>query len=129
MASSPDGIVWTKHGRDLISSRLGEDECQASPEVFFLHGKYHMLFSFRHALDFKNRERGYRIGYASSEDMVNWNRDDTRAGIDVSKEGWDSEMVSYPHLLELDGKAYLFYQGNQIGRFGFGVAKLESYQP
>ena len=52
-------------------------------------------------------------------------RDDAHAGLDVSDEGWDSEMVSYPHLFELDGRVHMLYLGNQVGRGGFGLATLE----
>ena len=125
MASSGDGINWTKHNRDLIRRRLESDECQASPDVFFCNGRYHMFFCYRYGLNYRNRERGYRIGYAFSDDMVDWIRDDTKAGIDISPEGWDSEMISYPHVFELDGDIYMMYLGNQVGRFGFGLARLD----
>jgi hypothetical protein len=45
----------------------------------------------------------------------------------VSETGWDAESVSYPHIFELDGKLLMFYQGNEIGKYGFGLAELESY--
>ena len=125
MASSPDGINWTKLNKDIISDRLGVDEAQASPDVIFSHGRYHMFFSYRQASDFRrNKDRSYRIGYAFSDDLFNWTRDDSRIGIDVSEEGWDSEMVAYPNILELDGVVYLLYLGNQVGRYGFGAARL-----
>ena len=44
----------------------------------------------------------------------------------ISDSGWDSEMVNYPHVFELDGKSYMLYQGNGMGRAGFGLAVLES---
>jgi hypothetical protein len=125
MATSQDGVTWMKHGRDLINSRIEEDEAQASPDVFFASGKYHMFFCYRYSAHFRGRQNGYRIGYASSTNLVDWVRDDERAGIDVSSEGWDSEMVSYPHVFELDGATYLAYLGNQVGRHGFGLAVLE----
>lgn len=125
MASSHDGIDWRRANADLIPVRLEEDECQASPDVFYSHGRYHMFFAYRYSLDYRNGERGYRIGYAFSDDLQTWTRDDSRAGIDVSAEGWDSEMVSYPHVFELDGRVYMMYLGNQVGRFGFGLAELE----
>ena len=124
MASSTDGISWTKHDRDLIDRRLESDECQASPDVYFCNGRYHMFFCYRYGVDYRNSERGYRIGYAVSDDMFNWVRDDAKAGIDVSPEGWDSEMISYPHVFDLDGNIYMMYLGNQVGRFGFGLARL-----
>ena len=108
--------------RDLIESRLELDEAQASPDVFHADGKYHMFFCYRRSSDFRNRANGYRIGYASSPNLVDWTRDDAKAGIDVSDEGWDAEMISYPHVFELDGKTYLAYLGDQVGRFGFGLA-------
>jgi sucrose-6-phosphate hydrolase SacC (GH32 family) len=126
MASSVDGIHWKKLNKDIIPDKLGEDEAQASPDVFFSRGRYHMFFCYRQASDYRrNKERTYRIGYAFSNDLLNWTRDDARVGIDVSDEGWDSEMLAYPHILELDGTVYLLYLGNQVGRFGFGAARLD----
>jgi len=125
MATSDDGINWKKADKDLIESKLEENEAQASPDVFFHNNKYHMFFCYRYGLDFRGKEKGYRIGYAVSDDLVTWHRDDTKAGIDVSEEGWDSEMISYPHVFELDNKIYMFYLGNQVGKHGFGLAQLE----
>ena len=124
MAFSDDGIAWRRHDRELIPPRLEPDECQASPDVFEANGKFHMFFCYRYSLDFRNRERGYRIGYASSTDLEHWERDDAKAGLDVAPEGWDSEMVSYPHVFALDGATYMMYLGNQVGRTGFGLARL-----
>jgi hypothetical protein len=125
MATSFDGINWTKINKDLIESKLEEDEAQASPDVFFCNGKYHMFFCYRYSQNFRGKENGYRIGYAYSVDLINWIRDDSKAGIDVSVEDWDSEMISYPHVFELDGNTYLAYLGNQVGRHGFGLAVLD----
>lgn len=125
MAHSKDGLNWIKADKDLIESKLEENEAQASPDVFFHNNKYHMFFCYRYGLGFRGKEKGYRIGYASSSDLINWERDDSKAGIDVSEEGWDSEMISYPHVFELDGKIYMLYLGNQVGKEGFGLAELE----
>lgn len=125
MATSADGIHWQKLGRDLVQSRIEVDEAQASPDVFYANGKYHMFFCYRYSSHYRGKQNGYRIGYASSVDMVNWVRDDDKAGIGVSEHGWDAEMISYPHVFELDGKVYMAYLGDQVGRFGFGLAKLE----
>lgn len=125
LATSEDGIHWTKTNRDLIPSRIEEDEAQASPDVFFANGKFHMFFCYRYSSDFRSKQRGYRIGYASSIDLIDWKRDDSKAGIDVSEDGWDAQMVSYPHVFELDGKVYMAYLGDQVGRYGFGFAALE----
>ncbi len=125
MATSHDGITWVKANRDLVDSRIEPDEAQASPDVFYANGKYHMFFCYRYSADYRCKERGYRIGYASSTNLQEWVRDDSRAGIDVAEQGWDAEMISYPHVFELDGKVYMAYLGNQVGRDGFGLAVLE----
>ena len=124
MATSLDGVTWEKQNRDLITNRLEDDEAQASPDVFFSCGRYHMFFCYRRSTDYRCREGGYRIGYAYSSDLLNWSRDDAKAGIDVSDSGWDAEMVSYPHVFSLDGSIYMLYLGTQVGRHGFGAARL-----
>lgn len=126
MASSSDGLHWTKHGKDLLEDRLGENECQACADVMLQNGRYHMFFSYRESQDYKGKDGGYRIGYAWSDDMLAWHRCDDQAGLTVSDHGWDSEMVSYPHLFDLDGQTYMLYQGNEMGRSGMGLAQLSN---
>ncbi|MEM9670721.1 MAG: glycosylase [Pseudomonadota bacterium] len=127
MASSPDGVTWTKLNKDLIETVIEDDEAQASPDVFWADGRYHMFFCYRYSENYRSHENGYRIGYASSDDLRTWTRDDARVGITVSPTGWDSEMVSYPHVFRLDGRVYMAYLGNGVGREGFGLARLTSH--
>ena len=85
-----------------------------------------MFFCFRQSYDFRqNRDRGYRIGHAFSDDLVNWIRDDENPAFDVTKGDWDSDMQCYPHVFEFGGSIYLLYNGNEFGRYGFGLAVLE----
>lgn len=127
MAKSVDGFIWSRENRDIIVDRLGENEWQASPDVFFKNGKYHMFFCYMLSPDFRKDTRlSYRIGYAYSYDLLNWVRDDSKAGIDVSSEpDFDNEMLAYPHVFELDDKIYMMYLGNQVGKYGFGLAELQ----
>ena len=123
-AISPDGVDWLRDGKEIIPAVL-EHECQALPTVFFRNGKYHMYFCYRNAFDFRsNADNAYRLGYATSADMQDWQRDDDHAGIDVTPGVWDGDMMCYPHVFECDGSMYLLYNGNQFGKFGFGIAKL-----
>lgn len=125
-AMSDDGVNWKKEGKQLLPDKLDENECQALPTVIYDNKRYHMMFCYRQATCFRNnKDRSYRIGYAYSDDLVNWIRDDENAGIDVSEEGWDTDMLCYPHLFHCDNKAYLLYNGNEFGRLGFGIAVLE----
>lgn len=125
MAISTDGFNWEKIGRDLIPDSMGPHECQACPDVFYREGKYHMLFSYRDIENYKVKEGGYRIGYASSTDCINWIRDDSFTHIELSAFGWDSEMINYPHVFEASDQIYMLYQGNAMGREGIGLAVLK----
>lgn len=125
-ATSTDGTRWQRDATPIVADRLGEDECQALPTVFACDGRWHMYFCYRYATDFRaNSSRGYRLGYAYSDNLQTWTRDDASAGIDVSASGWDSEMQCYPHAFWCGDHAYLLYNGNAFGRSGFGVARLE----
>lgn len=125
-ALSTDGLAWTRDAITIIPDRIGHDECQALPTVFECDGRWHMYFCYRYATDFRaNPARGYRLGYAYSDDLRRWTRDDAAAGIDVSASGWDSEMQCYPHVFWCGEHAYLLYNGNGFGRGGFGTARLE----
>ncbi len=126
-ATSADGIHWNKQdGKTIIPDLIGEDECQALPTIIKISSQYHMFFCYRYASDFrKNSERSYRIGHAVSSDLNTWTRDDTALSIGPSDEGWDSEMLCYPNVFSVDEDIYLPYNGNEFGKHGFGIAKLE----
>lgn len=124
MATSEDGVQWERDGIAILDNVLGADECQAGPDVFYFDGRYHMYFSYRYGLDFRGNDRGYRIGYAYSYDLFHWTRDDENSGIGLSEDGWDSTDMHYPHVFELDGKMYMLYNGNEFGKYGFGLAEL-----
>jgi predicted GH43/DUF377 family glycosyl hydrolase len=125
MAISDNGLNWVKYNQDLIPDSWGEYESQASPGVFWANDKYHMFFDGWVPTSFR-QTKIRKIGYAYSRDLVNWIRDDSKAGIDISeRDSFDNEMVAYPHVFELDGKIYMLYLGNEVGRYGFGLAELE----
>ena len=129
-AISKDGFEWSKNeGVQIIEDFLDEQECQALPTVIEKNGIYHMVFCYRYSSDFrKNKNRGYKLGYAYSNDLKKWNRNDSFLNLPFSEDDWDAEMMCYPHLFEMDKDIYLLYNGNQFGKFGFGAAKLLSIQ-
>lgn len=122
-AHSQDGVHWKLNHTQSLSP-VGKKECQSSASVIELNGLYHMFFSYRDVLGTNEAEKQYRIGYAWSNDLKNWHRDDSQAGIDVSSSGWDSEAICYPHVVTVEDKIFMFYSGNQYGRSGFGYAEL-----
>ncbi len=56
---------------------------------------------------------------------MNWNRQDNNSGIEISKEGWDSLMQTYPSVIQVKTDKFLFYNGNGFGKTGIGFAKWE----
>lgn len=123
-ATSEDGVNWNKENRCIIPDLI-TNECQALPTVLYFSGKYHMYFAYRAMHDFRSGgKNAYKIGYATSTDLQHWQRQDDHSGINLSAKGWDSEMMSYPHLFQCAGKVYLLYNGNEFGREGFGLAEL-----
>lgn len=128
-ATSKDLMQWEKQEKSIIPDVLNENECQALPTVVEHEGLFHMFFCYREATDFrKNPSRGYRLGYAYSKDLVNWTRDDAKGGMQLSFDSseWDGNMMCYPHIFKIKNQVYLLYNGNEFGKFGFGVAKLKS---
>ena len=86
-----------------------------------------MFFCYRYSTNYRENRRGYRIGYAHSSDLITWTRQDENVGIEISDDGdFDNESIAYPHVFELDGNLHMLYLGNQVGRFGFGWAKLDT---
>lgn len=115
-AESVDGVAWARRGVVCIDFE-GDEYAIARPCVLKDADRYRMWYCYRGP--------SYRIGYAESDDGVRWQRLDARAGIAVSDEGWDSEMLAYPCVYDHRGQRYLFYNGNGYGRTGLGWAVLE----
>ncbi len=68
------------------------------------------------------RGESYRIGYAESSNGRDFVRRDNLAGICVSEDGWDSEMIEYGFVFDHQGQRYMVYNGNQFGQTGLGLA-------
>ena len=120
-AQSDDGLNWTPTDKVCIDFAGPEEYAIARPVVLKDGDIYKMWFSSR-AL---NGIETYRIRYAESRDGLNWERMDHLVGLDVSAEGWDSEMIEYPYVFDYEGKRYMLYNGNHYGATGIGMAVLE----
>lgn len=123
-ATSQDAIHWQPSGKIIVKPN-DKFEAHCKPAIIKIGDTYHMWFSKRGSHNFRQPGKtAYRLGYAYSSDLFNWTRDDTCAGIDISNEGWDSEMICYPNIVKLDEQYIMFYNGNGFGYTGFGYALL-----
>jgi hypothetical protein len=118
---SDDPARWGPEGRVCIDYESEDEHAFGKPFVIEDGGLHKMFYSVR------TRSKGYRLGYAESADGVSWERKDSEVGLDVSASGWDSEMVAYAAVVRLPGRAYMFYNGNNLGESGFGYAELEQW--
>lgn len=116
---SDDGKSWNDEGTVCFELANEDEHAFGRPWVTKHDGRYRMIYSVR------TRSKDYRLGYAVSDNGTDWERRDDEVGIDVSDEGWDSEMIAYSSVVEYDGETYLFYNGNERGKTGFGYAVLE----
>ncbi len=124
-AISDNAINWKPSGKIIIKPD-NKFAAHCKPAIIEMNGIFHMWFSKRGSHNFrKPGDTAYRIGYAFSKDLINWTRDDSKAGIDVSNVGWDSEMICYPHIVKVNNKYIMLYNGNGFGKSGFGYAILE----
>ncbi len=119
-ARSKDGIKWKREGLVCIDL-LPHEHALARPCVLKEDGIYKMWFSCK--------GKNYRMGYGESQDGLSWIRKDTLAGIDVSPSGWDAEMMEYTCIVNHKGKRYMFYNGNNYGAQGIGLAVSEGNEP
>ena len=123
-AESDDGVHWRREGRVAIDFKNAEEGGIVKASVIRENGVYKMWYAFRNGADYReNPANSYRIGYAESDDGLDWRRLDERVGLDVSENGWDAQMLAYPHVIDSAGQRYLFYNGNGFGRSGIGYAQ------
>lgn len=116
---SPDGVNFEKAGvkclqndKDNLEYRIGR------PRVYRSGNEYIMNFTYG------TTDGRYFPGQASSIDGSVWKRKDDDLGVELSESGWDSTHLSYPSIITVKNNTYMFYNGNEMGLNGFGVAEL-----
>ncbi len=117
MMESKHLFEFPKHGQVVVETK-GDEYRVGRPYVFKNDDEFIMFYGTG------SEAVPYRLGYATSSDSYRWERKD-----DLSIEGpsatWDSEMMAYPAVVTNNDISYLFYNGNDYGRDGFGYAVIE----
>lgn len=119
-AESANGIDWVCDPDICIPFADKYEYAFGRPSVVYWDNLFHMWFAHRATKEITT----YRIGFASSKDGLTWDRADSLSGIDISAEGWDSEMICYPCVFQHKQYKYMLYNGNDYGKTGFGYAIL-----
>lgn len=123
-AESANGHLWSPSGLTCLPY-VFDGETNVRPSVLHENGLYRMWYCVRSNAGYRtDKARSYRMGYAESADGLDWRRLDDLVGIGRSEQGWDSEMIAYPHVFACRGAKYMLYCGNGFGMSGFGYAVL-----
>lgn len=115
---SPDGITWRGDGQ-LVMDITREDEhgfgrpwVMPNPDC-----GYCMYYSVR-----RKSLGAYRMGYATSADGLVWDRKDESIGLDAGPDAYDDQAIMYAAVIEVGGRIYCYYNGNNFGQDGIAVA-------
>jgi hypothetical protein len=121
-ANSKDGIIW-KRDSSICVDYDEKAEAIGRPCVLIQEDYFEMYFSYRKINNYRNEKgSGYQIGKANSKDLLSWDKIYENKGLELSKTGWDSEMMEYCHVFHHEGIDYMLYNGNNFGLNGFGYA-------
>lgn len=115
-AESRDGLRWRRDGHIAVDFAGEEEYAMSRPSVVRDQDMYRMWFSAR--------GESYRIQYAESLDGRTFRRH-SGISLDVSANGWDSQMTAYPAVFDWKHQRFMLYNGNDYGRTGIGLAVLE----
>lgn len=110
-AHSKDGIHWDRKGHICLDVE-GNDYAFSRPWVLKTKEGYEMFYCFR--------GDAYRLGYATSQDGLSWERKDHLLEM-KTQDLWANEMQCYPALTSWNHQQYLLFNGNQYGKTGIGV--------
>ena len=119
-AESSDGRRWTLGGVQSLAFRHpGEVAIARFCPLREADGSYRAWYSYR------GNDWGYRIGFATSTNGIDWTRDDDRVGIECDAGSWEKPMICYPFVFDTEVGRMMLYNGGRYGAAGFGIATLE----
>ncbi|MBL8229046.1 MAG: hypothetical protein JNL98_11235 [Bryobacterales bacterium] len=115
LATSTDGVQWSKRGRLLSPEGWEGDYIAANGSALRVGGEF---------LYWYQAGKTPRIALARSADGVTWRRHGS-AVLEVGPRGsWDERGVADPYVIDLNGVLYMFYLGqDRAMRQRLGVAR------
>ena len=118
LATSPDGIVWTKCTVNPVLTTAGGWEARHvhNPTVLFDGTEYKMWYA-------GDSHAWVKIGYATSPDGIVWTKYPGNPVLGLGpSESWEDDDVSSPHVL-FDGIEYkMWYSGDAGQQWRLGYA-------
>jgi len=120
-SESRGGIEWASAGSPSLTINPATEHGFSRPSIIRdQSGSFEMFYSIR------SLARGYIMGYATSDNGLDWIRRDSELQFVPSGRGWDSDTQCYPAIVSVGGQRYMFYNGNNYGEYGLSVAIEEA---
>jgi sucrose-6-phosphate hydrolase SacC (GH32 family) len=120
LATSPDGIAWTRRGLILSPDAAGWDRGYIAGNGSALWRNGEFLYWYQAG----NHGGVMRIGLARSADGLHF-RKEPKPVLDIGPyQSWDERAVADPYVVEAHGWLYLYYLGqDRAARQRIGVAR------
>ena len=138
MATSDDGLNWTKHPEPVLSAVYDWEQPVIDPRGVLVGGvleptvlfdeetgTFQMWYS---TLGIMDGAWGGRIGYATSTDGIHWDRLPEPVFSESDAADWDGLLVSHSHVMaDPDAGYHLFYAGASTDEEIFAIG--HAYSP
>ena len=119
VATSADGVVWSKHGRVLSPDQAWEQDTYIAANGTGLANDNALYYWYQAG-------RVPRIGLARSADGKNWTKHSGPVVEPGPRGSWDEKGVADPYVIRAGGWLYLYYLGqDRAHRQRLGVARSQ----
>ena len=112
--TSTNGINWKVNGEKIINFQNEKESAITRPWIIQIKKKNIMFFSLK-------REK-YTIRTCVQNKKSIWKRIKLFNFIENKKVVFDSVSQEYSSIIKHKNKLYMFYNGNEYGKFGIGLA-------
>lgn len=127
LAISSDGVHWEKYNdnpviRHGIYNEFDELGC-GEPSVIFAEGMYHMFYTGCDRVNIN------KIGYAYSQDGINWTKYSGNPVLVGGSSIWESQCVAAPSVIYKDSIFHMWYTGwggGQATNIGYAISKIDT---
>ncbi len=118
-AYSPDGMSWTKHANPVLqvgASNQWDNGFLEGPSVIKDGSGYKMWYcGYDVTVDGNSTDGKANLGYATSNDGINWIKYAGNPVLVTGTNGWDSIYVQDPHVIKEGAEYHMWYGGGQNG--------------